>query len=292
MARVKKEEEVASELTLEALPDNEKSTVVDKLNQSLKVRIINEENSYKPPVRNEKIVLKPVNERLLRNSIATVLRPVLCGKTKRLITGQPYFTEEEKKNVIRVVDSNTERRLIGVVTLDLNNPIDAIDWEWMKVHPYIAPSKEEASKSFVYRYYVDNKDKSAEDFVQRKRYESSLIDRIMKLSLSKKRKLARILEVQSEEISEVELDKLLLELAQNDYNKPADKRITAILDDETRFNFLYLSKVLIDKGEITVEFGNYKYRNTLIATSYEEYLNWLNRPEQISFVNIKQNQYL
>ena len=265
--------------------------IKDEVKKNISVRIVDDNDFYKPKTQNRKIVLKPIDERHARNNIATVLRPVM-DRYGRLLTGQPEFTEEEKNKVLKVVTYDTTKKLVGTVVMDLSNPIDAIDWEWMQYHPYIAKSKEEAEKSIDARYYIEDIDKENDEYLKRKKHEVKVSTAILELSMTKKRKLARVLGYLITNVSDAEIERFLLEATSKDYSQIPEKQILTLLGDENKLNFLFLAYTLIDRGEILFDMGTYKYKGSMVGSSFDEYVSWLSHPDRSSFVVLMTQKYV
>lgn len=265
--------------------------IEEEVSKKINVKVIDDNDFYKPKTENKRIVLKPVDISHSRNNIITILRPVM-NKHGKLLTGQPVFTEEEKRKVLKVVSFDTERKLVGTVILDLNDPIDAIDWAWMQYHPYIAKDKNEAKQNPEKRYYVENIDAENEEFLRRKKHEILLSTAILELSISKKRKLARVLGMLISNVDDGSIEKFLLEMTQKDYSLLPEKQMMNLIKDEDKLNFLYLAHTLVDRGEIEFEMGTYKYKGSVISSNFDEYVSWLNNPDRSSYVALMNNKYM
>lgn len=273
------------------LDEDTLATIEEEVSKKVTVKVIDENDFYKPETKNKKIVLKPVSPFHARNNIATVIRPVI-NKNKKLLTGQPVFTEEEKKKVLKVVTYETERRLVGTVILDLNDPIDVIDWGWMQYHPYIARSKKEAEGSIDARYYIEDLEQENEDFLKKKKHEILVSMALLEMPMTKKRKLARVIGMLVSNVDDSTIEKFLLEAVHKDYNMLPERQILNLIKDEDKLNFLYLAQTLVDRGEITFEMGTYKYNGSIIASNFDEYVSWLNNPDRSSYVVLMNSKYM
>lgn len=80
---------------------------------------------------------------------------------------------------------------------DLSNPIDEITWNWIKVHPMIAPSLEAYKQGKVHpdmvQYYVVNEELEERDRYNKKQEINKAIVRLDNMSIPKRRKIARLM---------------------------------------------------------------------------------------------------
>jgi hypothetical protein len=83
-------------------------------------------------------------------------------KSGRIFTGQgptghyETLSEEEKRNMNYVVTPDTSVVLTDGKVFYLTNPIDVINWRWLRRHPYIAFTKEQMFTSRDASFYVFN----------------------------------------------------------------------------------------------------------------------------------------
>jgi len=117
----------------------------------------------------------------------------------RLFTGQGKYgylellSEEEKKTLPYIVTNDTILSLESGDVLDMKNPIDAINWEWVKKHPYVALDEEEGKSSRDAVLYVDNPERKAEVHVTKDKQITLAKAKIYAVSNSKKTLLAKAL---------------------------------------------------------------------------------------------------
>lgn len=88
------------------------------------------------------------------------LRP--CeDRTGKVFTGQgehgywETLSEEEKKRLVPLITPETAISVTDGTVLNLSNPIDKANWEWMKKHPYIK-LKKDGSFNRDAVFYVDD----------------------------------------------------------------------------------------------------------------------------------------
>lgn len=92
----------------------------------------------------------------------------LQDHTGKLYTGQgergyyELLTEEEKKKLPVVVDHFRVKTLMNGTVLDLDDPIDAIDWKWMQKHPYIDLNRQLSNKGRSAVFYVEDEQRDSE----------------------------------------------------------------------------------------------------------------------------------
>lgn len=149
----------------------------------------------KEQIKTERKVLTLVAFRGKQQSPCPI-RPVQ-DRFGKLVTGQQSgMTEEEKRKLPLVIDESTKIVLQDRMRIDLNDPIDAIHWEWMKHHPYIAMNRrvaEESSTDDVV-FYVENLEKEAHDKVKKASIITKAKYKILEETTAEQRiELARVL---------------------------------------------------------------------------------------------------
>ena len=123
----------------------------------------------------------------------------LEDKSGRLYTGQGKYgyyellSEEEKKTLPFVIDHETVVSLESGDTLNLENPVDAANWEWIKKHPYIALDEETGRSSRDAVLYVDNPERKAEIHVSKDKKVTMAKAKIYAASNARKVLLAKAL---------------------------------------------------------------------------------------------------
>lgn len=102
-----------------------------------------------------------------RKAMPVTLRP-MQDSTGKIFTGQGKYehwetlTPEEKATLMYIVTPDTKMIIDNGTTLDLNDPITAINWKWAQKHPYIAMNYEKGTSSRDAVYYVIDKKAEAE----------------------------------------------------------------------------------------------------------------------------------
>jgi hypothetical protein len=89
--------------------------------------------------------------------------PLSLNPVKDLNTGKfrgvKLLSEQKKLDAIKVIDGNTTRRISDGLTLDLSDPVDALDWDWIKENKEIVASEQEANDNPQALFYVYHPDK-------------------------------------------------------------------------------------------------------------------------------------
>lgn len=242
---------------------------------------------YVIPTEDRIIYLKNLNPKRTKNYVKDVFRPAISRKTRQLVTGQPYFTPEEKTKVPLVVNEFTQYELIGIVELNLNDPIHAIHWGWLKHHPYVFESKEQAERSrhAQYAWYVDEPEKEAKDRNAKKKHAVEIQGLIYNLTYEKQKTLARYFNLDANVPASI-LEENLLNYAEDDYGrKPSMKDV---INDKKKFGFIDIAfkafETIDAEGKPYVEkdvWGQYKYQGSIIADTFDNFLEWLSKQEEL-----------
>lgn len=83
--------------------------------------------------------------------------------TGRIFTGQgptghyETLSNEDKERLSFIITPDSEITLSNDKVIDLDkNPIDQVNWVWLRKHPYLALSKEKAARSRDARFYIED----------------------------------------------------------------------------------------------------------------------------------------
>jgi hypothetical protein len=234
-----------------------------------------EVEGYRVPTEDRIIVLKCINKKRNATMIPMTIRPTYSDMG--LITGQPPLSQSQKEKIPLVVDEFTEKKLIGVVYLDLANPIDAINWAWMKHHPYIFQSYQDALNSGnPNAWYIDEPEKQAKERIGRKKLINILQNKISDLTYENQLVLARYLGIGTAGLTAWQVEEALYEACERDAGKAEGERIKDILEDKSRFEHIRIGYKVIDLGYVTINsMGVYLYNGSPIADNFNNYLVWL-----------------
>lgn len=271
MARIAKDQQTESSV-LSVLDEKERK-IIEGLHKK-----------YVVPVRDEKVVLVCKDIKMRLKGARCIIQPPIVRSTGKLFTGQPVFTEEEKRYVPHIVTKDTIRVLQGRVVLDLSNPIDAIDWVWMQEHPYINP------KYGRNLWEVEDTEKQIEEKISKEKRNIKIKSTLLELPLSEKRKIVRVFAGNSED-SENAIDAFLLDLVNKNIKMATGRNVEQILNDKEYLNNCYFAYTLIDKGEVTINLSNYLFKDKVIATDFEGYLMWLNEASNKEVVSVLRSKY-
>jgi len=144
----------------------------------------------------------------------------LEDKTGKLFTGQGkygYFellTEEEKRALPYIVTHDTIVSLLPGDSLNLSDPVDSINWEWVKKHPYIALDEETGLSSRDAVLFVEDLERSAELAVRKDKTVTIAKAKIYSASNARKILLAKALgNVAADSLSTAMLEEYLIEKA-------------------------------------------------------------------------------
>lgn len=198
------------------------------------------------------------------------IRPVKDKMTGRL-KGVKRMTDDEMRRAIHVVTNDTERVIKDNTIIDLEDQIDAIDWEWMKFCPEIFSSLEECfSNHHIALFYVENLEKDTEERVKKRYVKKQAYFYLDEASQPKKIDVARILGTDATTFTKMDLEDYLYEIAEAN-----PKRIIEAFEDKLIKVKLFLFG-LLDKRIILVDQdGVYRWNNHILGTSEKSALDWL-----------------
>jgi hypothetical protein len=212
----------------------------------------------------------------------------LEDKTGKLFTGQGKYgyydllTEEEKRNLPYVVNHETVITIKTGDILNLKDPVDATNWEWIKKHPYIALDEEEGRGSRDVVMYIDNPEKKAEMHVVKDKKITMAKAKIYSASNAKKTQLCKALgNPGADTLSINMLEDWLILQAETMY-----EQITKLLDDKnkTLLNYKIFIEELKQHNLIINHIGVWKYggKDGVVMGSDED--------EIIKYLSDKKNQ--
>jgi hypothetical protein len=123
----------------------------------------------------------------------------LEDRSGKLYTGQgehgfyELLSEKEKAELPILVARETVVTIENGTVLNLNDPIDSVNWKWIQKHPYIALDKQQGEASRDAVFYVDNPEKEAEVHITRDKKLTMAKAKIYGASHNKKIQLAQAL---------------------------------------------------------------------------------------------------
>jgi len=239
---------------------------------------------YTIPTEDRKVVLVCKDSAFVSKRMRHIIQPPVDKRTGKVYTGQPVFSEEEKRFVVHVVTPETTRVLQGRVVFDLSNPVDAIDWQWVQKHPYVNPESETAL------WRIEDAEKDSKEKVSKEKELIKLKNKIFEYPLSTKRKLVRIFGGNSD-ANEYELESFLLDVIDKNVKTANGKTFAQVSNNSELLDKMYFAYLLIDKAEISINLSNYYYKEKMIATDLDGYLLWLDAPEQRDWVSVIAGRY-
>lgn len=211
---------------------------------------------------------------ILRSVYGKQQGPLLVCPVTDQITGQlkgvKNLSEEEKRNTVRVVSLDTFRTISDGLVLNLDNPVDLIDWEWLKETTEIALSFEEAQHSVNCLFYVEDLDLEVEKKVSKRDLVYTAMNYIKEASSYKKSEVCRLLGQDVRYFNQLQIDDYLTSLA---FETPL--RITTVFEDKNSktklFFYALLDKKIINRGQG----GVYRYEDVTLGLTEEQALYWL-----------------
>jgi hypothetical protein len=209
-----------------------------------------------------------------------LLSPVRDRITGRL-KGVKELSEEERRKERRPVTAGTQRKISDGLTIDLNNEIDQVDWDWIKYCDEIVPSFEDAQNNPKALFYIDQPDMELEKRLERnsRRFEAEKY--IRESTPEQREEIARYLGQNISYMRPQEiLDWLLSRL--DTKNGPAD-----VMKSKTDPKFktrLFLYK-LMDIGKVKKNVsGMFYYGEIVLGLTADAAVNWLDDPNNRDIV--------
>lgn len=213
------------------------------------------------------------------------VRPVKDRMTGRL-KGVKLLTDEEARKTFHVVTHETERVIKDYTVIDLEDPIDAIDWEWMKYCPEIMSSLEECfSNHSIALFYIENLTKDTEDRIAKRHVKSKAFKYLENCPLNKMVDIARLIGTDASTFTRLELEDYLGELAETN-----PKRLVEAFEDKFMKVKLFLYG-LVDKKIVQVDQdGVYRWNQHILGTSEKSALDWLQMTDNRMYVKRLQDE--
>ncbi len=206
------------------------------------------------------------------------IRPAISKGTGRLYTGQGIMSDDEKRKAPIVIEFNTALVLSDGYAFDLSDPIKKAHWEWVKVHPYIAKSFDEAQEMPTAMFYVEDLDADMDKKATKRDVVFQALQLLNGSSAVKKGEVMRLLGQTSKFFNERQVNDFLGDLAMN-----APQRIIDAFKDRNYKTRLFLYR-LIDKGFVDYDKKVYKYEDTPMGITEEQAIEWLNNPANAEMV--------
>lgn len=214
------------------------------------------------------------------------LCPVREGSTGGM-KGVPPYTEEEKRKLARVVTPETNRQITdGMIINRKDNPIDRIDWEWIKWNKEIAPDFESAQSSPQALFYVDDPDAETEKKATALEDKFKAQQLIFGSSAERQRDIARLMGNDLSTYSDQEVKVFLAEKADSKESKDVEKVLKAFQfynagnGKEMLFVYRLIDKRILHRDSD----GNIRYGERTIGVSDEDAFNNIRKPENVTLM--------
>lgn len=208
------------------------------------------------------------------------IRPVAERATGRIVTGQPYMSEDEKKRSVHPIDANTVETITDGKTYDLSDSVQKANWEWIKVHPYIAQDFETAQSSPQAMFYVEDleadMDKKSSKIDQM--YEAMTL--VREASAVKRSEIMRLLGQDARFFTDKQVMGYLQDVCTN-----APEKILRVFADK-HYDLRLLLFKLIDKKIVVHAKGVYKYEDVNLGISEEQAIIFLSSVENRQLVGL------
>jgi len=191
--------------------------------------------------------------------------PKYDEQRKMLVLGQEKWTPEEKqelKDSGYIMDADTSIRVSHLMTLNLENIIDRAHYEVIIRDPEIAEDKKSINPG-VHRYYIEDKEEEAVEVVTKTKRKKLAMDAIDTWSLDEQVSNARVLGCFVQNLSKVQIEAWLYELA----DKTPDKIVDIAKDKNLKVK-IFINK-LIDKNIWHIDSGRYMCGKDLIGINLE-----------------------
>lgn len=173
------------------------------------------------PSKNPEVVVCPLPERGSGNTFT--------GQGKHGYYELMTPKEKEELGNQRLITPQTKIKITNDHPLDMRNPVDKANWEWMKKHPYIDVERlDTPSRDAV--FYVHNKEAEAQKRVTRNKRIVSVMGQIYSMSSTEKKLLAESLYL-------------------GDASGFSDAEIEDYLELQVKEKLSHVEKILVNKKE-------------------------------------------
>ena len=190
------------------------------------------------------------------------LQPVFDPKI-RWYMGVERLSEEDKKGLTYWVEPSSKIRLEEGTEFNLNDPIDKLNWQWVKHSPRIAASFEDAQRSKVALFYVHVEEDEARTSVNTTSKLFEALKFVMEDDPTNYVDRARLLGVDMKGSKPLVIKDYLLSEA---------KREPGIVVDAYTSNTVSLQLLFykgLDAGFIKSDNGVYKYGSQILGVSID-----------------------
>lgn len=206
------------------------------------------------------------------------VRPVKSKSTGRLM-GVPLYTEEMRRTTVKVVDAHTEKVIEDGMVINLDDSLDAIDWDWVKYCPEVLGSLEECASETRALFYIENLQKDTEDRIQKRVTKSKAFMYLEQANYSKQCEVVRLLQMNPDDFSKRDLIDYLGELADTE-----PKKLVGAFEDKMIKVKLFLYGLLDKRIIAKDQDGVYRYGAYVMGTNEKSALDWLQLTENANII--------
>jgi len=192
------------------------------------------------------------------------------SKTTKRLLGVQLMSEEKRRTATYVIDEETNLDIFDGFEIDLDNSIDAMNWEWLKFLPELVPSLEDSYDTPLALFYVENLHKDTEDRIQKRKVKEIAFQYLSNSTPPKKAEICRIMGVDSTYMTPLDLEDYLGEMADT---SPA--KIVAAYEDKLIKIKLFLYALLDKKIIIKDQDGVYSWGGIILGVNEKAALEWL-----------------
>jgi hypothetical protein len=210
--------------------------------------------------------------------------PARSKTTKRLL-GVKLMSEEEKRTASYVIDENTDLDIFDGFEIDLDNPIDAMNWEWLKYLPELVPSLEDSYDTPLALFYVENLHKDTNDRIAKRKVKELAFKYLDQSNAPKKAEICRIMGVDSTYMTPLDLEDYLGEMADT-----APSKIVEAFEDKLIKVKLFLYALLDKKIVVKDQDGVYSWGAHILGVNEKSVLEWLQISSNAHYVKSLHDQ--
>lgn len=200
------------------------------------------------------------------------LNPVKNRTTGKLL-GVKNLSPAEKLTAIKEVTADTQRKIVDGLILDLSDPVDEIDWAWIKENKEIATSEEEANNNPQALFYVYEPDREIDATLEKSDLEYEAMKLIKESTAAKRREFCMYLGMDVDGFRDKDVEEYLVTTVKAKNGPP---RILAIRNDRNFKEKLFLFRLLKSRTVTKDKNGIYKYGDILIGLNQDAAIMWLN----------------
>jgi len=200
---------------------------------------------------------------------ACILTPLKDMSTGRL-RGVDILSPDEERKAVKVVDSNTTRRVFDNLIINLNDPIDSVDWKWMKETREIAMTMKDAHSSPSALFYVYKPDQELDERLELKKAQRKASE-VIDYPVDRKKELLEYLGVDASTLREKDVDDILYSRIEK---KPYEI-LSAVQDPQFKTK-IFLFR-LVQNGTIRKDAnGTYRYGDIILGFNEQTAIDYLN----------------